>query len=330
MYSTSETGDVTPSMVLDHFIEERESPTTIMRFLNDMEDSERLRTLQDSDCVARLFQLDFITRCNFTEQRYFMVLSRRYGTYQSTYLSWQVLKSNLDDSTKHMFRGNLDLSVPYRHPYAGITGRLASEFDTLFLDKERNLIEIVDILNSMQSDRFSSFCICLCRSLFFERILQLDIFSMLTDDRKWILVGKICSSLSRFEPISGSRDSNTWCNLIDCMCRFNKQVFCSTLDTDLKCDLYETTYRICNYLELERIPDSVKLEIDEASSYAELELNLVLNGIDEIGVPVVLYMLRQHRIDHLTGFVKHHGDFLAKYFDICDMVRALSREDGAQ
>lgn len=323
MHDQCDDKNVLPSEVLDCFIEENEKPSVILHFLDGMvADDELDSTLRTSNCAARLFQLDFISKCTFDERRYFMVLSRRYGDFQANYLSWQVLQSDLDCRTRNMFRPNMSVRKRSQHPHTGIYGRVVVEFDKLFLSKDIGVCEIADILNSMTINDFSSFCVCISNSLFVERILQLDTFTMISSEKKWILLNKLCESISR-RSHSNSDDVTTCRGLNDCLCRFVKQVLGSQIDTDIKCEVFNRLFATCRFPEMHKVSGDIKSKILTVDSYPELELSLVLNGLEDNWLPYVICMLSYKRIDLVNGFCKIHGDFLERHFDITDMIREL-------
>lgn len=322
MFNPCDDKYVSSSEVLDYFIEENEEPSVILHFLDGMTDGDLNNTLKNSNCVTRLFQFDFISRCKFDERRYFMVLSRRYGDFQANYLSWQVLQSDLDCCTRNMFRPNMSIRKRIQHPHTGIYGRVAADYDKMFLTKGIGVCEISNILNSITNNDFSSFCACLSNSLFVERILQLDTFMMISSEKKWVLLNKLCESISRRNH-SNIDDITTCRGLLDCLCRFVKQVLGSQIDTDIKCEVYNRIFAMCSFPELDRLPEDIKSKIPTVESYPELELSLVLNGLGDSLLPCVFCMMHYKRIDLLNGFIKIHRDFLERHFDITDMICKL-------
>lgn len=323
MHSLCDDKTVSSSEVLDYFIEENEKPSVILHFLDGMTDDDLDNTLRNSNCVTRIFQLDFISKCGFDERRYFMVLSRRYGDFQANYLSWQVMQSDLDCCTRNMFRPNLSIRKRgQQHPHTGIYGRVAVDFDKMFLSKNIGVCEISNILNSMTNNDFSSFCVCLSNSLFVERILQLDTFTIISSEKKWILLNKLCESISR-RSHSNSDDITTCRGLNDCLRRFVKQVLGSQIDTDIKCEVFNRLFAMCRFPEMHKVSGDIKSKILTVDSYPELELSLVLNGLEDNWLTYVICMLSYKRIDLVNGFCKIHGDLLERYFDITDMIREL-------
>ena len=184
---------VSLSRILDTFLEEEENPSTVLSFL-ELNKKDIADIIKWSDHSPRLFSIGFIQRCSFDEvQKFYELLSplgvQGFTWLELRYLDWMVRVSNLDVSTKNVFKSlNFDniLQRSTKHPHAGHIGADFEGIDTLFLSCDQTADGIAEILNSMRHKNFERFLFNITHSLYCFRICQSDVISKLSLDRLYI------------------------------------------------------------------------------------------------------------------------------------------------
>jgi hypothetical protein len=201
IYNQNISDDVSLSQILDEFIESNESPRVILTFLKQY-DSELIDIIKYSTLVNRLFVLDFIKRCSLTDLSNFTKLIEnifenynQLGFFDHKVISnmfYQISQSNLDRYTINLFRKfNIDnLMKLHRHPYK-FSNKKIQAFDRIFCDINCDIDDIIEQINTIDDNDFISIASLLNDSLWYDRILQLDIFSLLSPIKQYFIVQKL-------------------------------------------------------------------------------------------------------------------------------------------
>jgi hypothetical protein len=183
--------DVSLSKILDEFLETKEHPGTILNFL-DMYPNEITDIFKMSDLYQRIFALDFIKECSIEQCKRFVNIFIRINSNfwtETMYLSWQVLRSNIGEDYKNIFRNitqnNMRRNVS--HPYKRCS-IIISEFDELFCNVNDSIYTIIANINNIPNNIFSHVLNNITSSLWVNRLYQLDIFSGLDTVKQYLML----------------------------------------------------------------------------------------------------------------------------------------------
>ena len=313
IYNQNISDDVSLSQILDEFIESNESPRVILNFLKQYE-SNLIDIIKYSTLSNRLFALDFIKRCSLTDLSIFIKLLEnifenysQLGFFDHKAISnmyYQVLQSNLDRYTLNIFNKiNVDnLKRLHAHPYK-FSNKKIQEFDRIFCDINCDIDDIIEQINIIDDNEFVSIASLLNDSLWYDRILQLDIFSLLSPIKQYFIVQKLKGKL-----IDG---------------KIVKQWLTSDLEVAIKKDIYNCLVRFISTFKEINSEEILEILRSLNDSYESMMFKLYLMGVDRYASNVIYRLLASGSINTLKLMLKNNRDILENYFNICDLLEVI-------
>lgn len=313
IYNQNISDDVSLSQILDEFIESNESPRVILTFLKQ-HDSNLTDIIKYSTLVNRIFALDFIKRCSLTDLSNFIKLLEnifenysQLGFFDHRVISnmfYQISHSNLDRYTINIFKkiNVYNLKRLHAHPYK-FSNKKIQEFDRIFCDINCDIDDIIEQINIIDDNEFVSIASLLNDSLWYDRILQLDIFSLLSPIKQYFIVQKLKGKL-----IDG---------------KIVKQWLTSDLEVAIKKDIYNclvgfiSTHKEINSEEILEILRSLN------DSYESMMFKLYLMGVDRYASDVIYRLFMSGSIDTLKMMLKNNREILENHFNICDLLEVI-------
>lgn len=313
IYNQNISDDVSLSQILDEFIESNESPRVILTFLKQ-HDSNLTDIIKYSTLVNRLFALDFIKRCSLTDLSNFTKLLEnifenynQLGFFDHRVISnmyYQVLQSNLDGYTINIFKKiNVDnLKRLHKHPYK-FSNKKIQVFDRIFCDINCDIDDIIEQINAIDDNEFISIASLLNDSLWYDRILQLDIFSLLSPIKQYFIVQKLKGKL-----IDG---------------KIVKQWLTSDLEVTIKKDIYNCLVGYISTYEEKNSEEILEILKSLNDSYESMMFKLYLMGVDRYASDVIYRLIMSGSINTLKLMLKNNRDILENYFNICDLLEVI-------
>lgn len=298
------------SRILDSFIEDDESPEVICNFLlqyyNDCFD-----ILYNSNLSNRIFQIDFIVKCNQKEIDFICDLIEDNKVESSVWLvlCWQILRSNIDNRIKYRFK-NFPKNAVLSHVYCRGSKHI-QEFDSIFLNDIDKFDNLSYIANNISNEEFLNITEDLNYSLLTNRLLQYDFFYNLKIERQYLFIKNIFHSIDMKTGIYGHS-----------LVKFIKQILSSDIDADVKFLVYSEMVKRdwIRYIIEKNLTVDENVEIETSTSYSRLMMTMTLNGIDFIIEDVILKLLYLSKIDILIEMYKHDNELIEKFFDVRNLI----------
>ncbi len=178
--------------ILDEMFYSETEPSSIIAFLDMYSDDEFKDIVANSDCIARVFQLDFLLALDAASQEWILSKLTKIPMRLAAHLAWQVCASSSGtaDRLKYKFRATFNWvlkSAQLRHPYSKTSAKDSRPFDdVMFHAAKRN--EIAAAAAGF-NDCFSDFIrFYPSSSLFTERMFQEDFFRNLSIANAYAMV----------------------------------------------------------------------------------------------------------------------------------------------
>lgn len=313
IYNQNISDDVSLSQILDEFIESNESPRVILTFLKQYK-SNLIDIIKYSSLSNRLFALDFIKKCSLTDLSNFTKLlenifenHNQLGFFDHKVISnmfYQILQSNLDRYTINIFRKICvyNLKRLHAHPY-NYSNKKIQEFDRIFCDINCDIDDIIEQINTIDDNEFISIASLLNDSLWYDRILQLDVFSLLSPIKQYFIVQKLRGKL-----IDG---------------KIVKQWLISDLEVDIKKDIYNCLVGYISIYEEKNSNELLEILNSKDESYESMIFKLYLMGVDRYASDLIYNLLIIGSIDTLKLMLKNNKDILENHFNICDLLEVI-------
>lgn len=185
------------------FLEIAEDPNVILHFLL-MHEDRLADILNASFCSRRLFQLDFIQSLTLSNQKTWLneLVGIEAFTELKTLLVRQMLylKCIKPEKYNNVYYGNFVEAVfssKTFEQYAEKHGKHAVEFDNAFLNlsSKANYYSAIIATYRRYVNAFKPYnaLYALSESLFFERLMQYDVFKSMTDAEKYVFIDMLTS-----------------------------------------------------------------------------------------------------------------------------------------
>lgn len=316
---------VSLSRILDSFLEEEENPSTVLSFL-ETHKKDIADILKWSDHSPRLFSIGFLQRCSFDEVKKFAELLLPLTTYHCNslelrYLVWMVMVSNLDISTKNIFKSlnfNTMLQKPIKHPHAGHIGADFEGIDSLLLNCDQTADGIAGILNSIRFESFERFLANITHSLYCFRIFQSDVISKLEPVELYIFINWLKHNTNHTYSIYKGL----------------KEIIVSPiLAQDVRLEILKniaSNYSGSLVMQIFDFPDEIENLMTTSSSFTQFLMKMQLIGnsgvLDWVLFPVAVNfsipesqyrdLFKEDRNITLEYVVKKHEKIFEEYFDI--------------
>jgi len=285
VYDQDISDTVSVSEVLDCFLIDNSSPSVIIKTLQKYSDIELRDIFFNSTCYIRMFDLHFISLCGYDEKRFLYSQLKNIDDKVADYFVWQVLKSNLDDMTKNIFRHHLQ-HCRNRHPYHGFIGRNLQAFDLMFFSG--NSIE--SIAKNISSTQLSLIGSELDKSLFVGRMLQYDFFGELDYSSKFVIMKALIAILH---------------NNAGFVYPFMKQVLTSDEDIRIKFEIFSAILKsrdtIERYVKMHLSQEIIDI-INRSNGYEEVMISLQLMG-EEVTDDMLIYLVLKNKITMAMGIL---------------------------
>lgn len=319
---------VSLSRILDSFLEEEENPSTVLSFL-ELNKKDIADIIKWSDHSSRLFSIGFIQRCSFDEVQQFCKILSPLVTHYSTWLElrrldWMVRVSNLDISTKNVFKSlNFDnvLQRSAKHPHAGHIGADFEGIDTLLLRCNQTADDIAEILNSIRFESFERFLVNITHSLYCFRICQSDVISKLEPDKLYIFTNWLKHNTNHTYLIYKG---------------LKELIVSPILIPDVRLEILKniaSNYSGSLVMEILDFPDEIENLMTMSSSFTQFLMKMQLIGnsgaLDWVLFPVAVNfsipgsqhrdLFTKDRKTTLDQIVKKHEKIFKEYFDITDL-----------
>lgn len=271
--------------------------------------------IANSDCIARVFQLDFLLALDEIGQKWILDRLTKIPMRLAANLAWQVCASNsgVADRLKYKFRDVFNWvlkSTQLRHPYTKTTAKDSRPFDeALFYAAKRN--EIAFAASEFKDMQFINFIqFCPRSSLFAERMFQEDFFRNLSAINEYAMVKAL--------------------SLVDFNIAYNftRQILNQDFDIEVKRmvigqyqNLFVTNPSNCDYLMTAAFKDNVELANTYINStgFASLYLSMAAMGEDS-NSHLAMLMLADSKLDALKEWIEFDRDSLLNAIDLEDVI----------
>ena len=306
------------SRILDELFYDRTDSRTISAFLQMYSDEELNDIISNSDCIARVFQLDFLLALPQAGQDWILNKLMKIPMNLAATLSWQVCsaESSAADRLKFNFRKTFDWilrSNQLRHPYARSVSKDNRAIDKVFFEYAKHdamMLAAEDFNKNMQFASFLRYKPC--SSMFSERMYQEDFFSHLNLANAWELV----QALDKVE--------------FRIAYHFVRQVLSSDFGIGVKTQVAKTFAKLRTMrnrvwllrLAFDNNEDMIYM-YNNTMEFAPLYLNLAVLGKDN-NSHVAMLMLMDERYDKLKEWLDYDGEELLNSIDIKDTIEALN------
>lgn len=301
--------------ILDEMFYSGTEPASIIAFLNMYDDYVLKDMIVNSDCISRVFQLDFLLALDDTGQKWIFDKLAKVPMRLAAHLAWQVCASNsgVVDRLKYKFRNVFKWvlkSIQLRHPYSKTSAQDSRPFDeVLFHAAKRNEIALAAAgFNDTQFVNFIQFCPS--SSLFTERMFQEDFFRNLNIVNEYAMV-KAMSLV----------DFNIAYN-------FTRQILNQDFDVAVKRtvigqyqNLFVSNPNNHNYLAVTAFKDNDEIarNYKRSSGFASLYLSMAAMGEDS-NSHLAMLMLADSKWDALKEWIEFDRDSLLNAIDLEDVI----------
>lgn len=301
--------------ILDELFYSGTEPASIIAFLNMYDDDVLKDMVVNSDCISRVFQLDFLLALDDANQKWILDKLTKVPMRLAAHLAWQVCASNssVADRLKYKFRNVFKWvlkSAPLRHPYSKTSAQDSRPFDeVLFHAAKRN--EIALAATGFKDMHFVNFIqFCPSSSLFTERMFQEDFFRNLNIVNEYAMV-KAMSLV----------DFNIAYN-------FTRQILNQDFDVAVKRtvigqyqNLFVSNPNYHNYLALTAFKDNDEIarNYKHSTGFASLYLSMAAMGEDS-NSHLAMLMLADSKWDALKEWIEFDRDSLLNAIDLEDVI----------
>lgn len=318
VYDSSISDDVSLSRILDAFIEEGESSSTVVKFLKLHEDcfsDIAARSL----LVDRVFCSHYLKDCSAQDALWLLEHLGCIDVQQACYCAWQILldahinKMNCPIVLAEMSRKAADfvrVAAPkngVRHPHSSYGYSEVKMFD--YAVAENGICPEL-LFDNMTLDGANRVLKGISMSLFAGRLMQLDVFESSSDQVKYLMLND-----SAYAP-----------SFI--LMKFLKQLLTSRVDPSVKYEVIKKNLiahaydRRAAYSSI-GLPCTVSTDLykvlSHAKSYPEIAIQLQLQGEDAIADSIfTLLYLNKHKV--LAEMAEMDEDTMQKNFPVKDLV----------
>ena len=310
---------VSLSRILDHFLDERESPATVIGFLEaNLERIDDIMTF--SDHSPRLFSLDLLSRCARHEtERFHEIVKSVEDVSETKCLVYQVFCCERSPEwVRDLFRGDMkrlqSLKIP--HPYNGRIGETLSKLERMYCFWGTTPYDISEILNRMPIYEYYSLSKHMnpdfgnaswCSSIFGSRILQDDLFHLLSADRQFLyLKGMDETSITpSFQQLKGMKQMLT------------NRVY----PVEMRLHVAKLVENVAMNAYVERILGNIYPDekILMAKSMNELAMKLHIQGDGRLFDWFFFWVLSIRGFDFVSKCGRNVKSMLEEYYDITDL-----------
>lgn len=306
--------NVSPSRVLDYFIDEGKNPSVILDFLEQHKD-DLFDTIKWSDHSPRLISVGFVQNLSLSDaERYVNLLfpleRNESISKELWYLDWAVLLTHhIPVSIKKLFREFYEhQSKTYRlikHPHVGAIGKNFHGIDTIFANSSHTPEEFAEILNRMDQNTFLLFVKYINHSLYSLRVTQADVISLMDPFRQWFLITSIDASCAKsyHNILTSSIDASVKKSLLKYL---------------INARMVYTTSEIIMH-----VPYELRESLHSSDSFSKLLMKIQIKGCHRYFDWFLFFKLLQEKnLNSAIKVIKQHKKIFQEFFDITDILEA--------
>ena len=325
LYDEEYSFDVSLSEILDEFIYDNTSPDIILNFLSKYKRS-LAEVFRNSACYKRIFQIDFYLNCSSETKDVYWKIVKASPKECGAYICWQMCSRYFTDILSS-FERNYARTYLYEklrklkisHPYALRHEKYTEELDDVCsqcIHDNKTLAYLGSYFenNSQGYQHLFSAMRYLDYSLFKWRLMQYDVFSLLSDEQKFIYI----KSLEKLYDYK----------IVDIML----QIF----DSDEKLEIKKAAYDMLTSIDTGYYPhtpeallfsnaeDKEILKIlNNSSSFAEVQLQTSLTGILVPYKKIAFWLLLNKKKKMLKEWLEYDKEMLNSALNIGELVPCL-------
>jgi len=302
-----------------------ESPSVILNFLSDYDNDTIIDIMANSYCVPRMLTLGFLTKCTISQSLWLLDVLKQSSKCSLSYMMlktvmyflWQILKSNrfhgdvrnktveLIKTLGGMYRRTEGIDI--RHPHNGVMGKKMERFDMLFVEHIEDESGVIEALCSMDVFDFSTYTKDMQRSLWFPRMMQLDVFESLDIQRQYIFIQNLCNpSVYRAD--------------VEILYRFFLHILGSNTNVYIKNVIFDVVNKVGYFPPIEREKRKLLEEVVGSGTYPEMIMTLTLYGMDELAEKVIMYFVSAGNKEVLMEMYENNIEMLKENLDITDLI----------
>lgn len=318
LYDEDISSQVPVSNIVDEMFHSGTEPDLISQYLQRFNKDEFKQLRYDSDCIARVFQLDFLNKLSSQNQEWVFNQLKNIPLRSAAYLAWQVCssKSKASDAMKYKYRkeiGWILSSISTSHPYAHkATWNIDELDDELFFFAHHG--SVADAAPNMKVNEFCKIIDhCPERSLFAERMYQLDFFE-------------------RLEPICMLHMLNS-CS--QCLMnskypiyKFVRQILTSDLTLEIKLSAAMNakkllgSYAMQDFVYITSCDQDFAMSLFNSKNFAEMFIRLTAYG-ERLSSHAIAFLLFAGKTKFLKQWLEMDEESLVASFNIADVIKAL-------